>query len=170
MKTLLTSNVGCCTAWSNFVKKLRCRQIVRGEPEESKPFVLCMYVCMFQVTLANQQCLYIYVYVCFCFFVCMYVRVHVCIFESGPQFAHVYMYACTFVCMYVCIYVCMYVQNQPEKLAEFVFVFVIYICLCACMFMGMNVCMCVLYVCKAHACMYLCIYACCNRLRNEKTA
>jgi len=80
-----------------------------------------MYVCI--VCVCMYTCVYVYMYVCACMYICMYC---VCMYTCMYICMH---YVCTYVCMYVlCMCVCMYVMYSVYE--------------CICMY---GVCM---YVCK----------------------
>ncbi len=64
---------------------------------------VCMYVCMFSVTIHSVGTYERIMSVCVCMYVCMYVCMRAC------------MYVCLYVCMSVCMFVCMYVCVNGDK-------------------------------------------------------
>ena len=84
------------TVMTNFKKYLKCGMVIVHDIE----FVgVRVYVCMY---VRVCVCMYVCMYVRTC--VCMYVRMYICMYVR----TYVYMYVCMY-CVCMCVCVCMYV-------------------------------------------------------------
>ena len=94
---------------------------------------VCMFVCMYYV----YVCMCVYVYMCICMFICMYVSV--CMFVCMTVCMYVCMCVCMYLCMYVCVYACVYVWIYVGMCMYVCMCVCVYVCMCVCVWM--NVCM-----------------------------
>ena len=110
---------------------------------------ICIYVCVYMymyVFICIYVCVYMYMYICIYVYMYMYICIYVCVYM------YMYMYICiyVYVYMYICIYVYMYIC-----ICIYVYVYMyVYICIYVCVYMYMYIC---IYVC-VYMYMYICIY------------
>ncbi len=95
-------------------------------------------------------------------YVCIYVCIHLGMYECTYVCIYVWMYLgmydCTYVCIihtYICIYVCINTYLSTYKVS------LIHVCVCVCVYVHVHVCSCEVFVCVrlyVYVCMYLYIY------------